>query len=71
MKDKPSWYLLFSTQNFPKASIIKGVLEENCIPVQVLNKLDSSYLIFGQIEIYVPMHLKDVAQHLLQRSLLN
>jgi hypothetical protein len=71
MKDRNTWFLLMSTQNVPQASIIKGVLEENSIPVQLLNKLDSSYLIFGHIEIYVPLHLKDVAQHLLQQSLLN
>ena len=66
-----SWHLLISTQNMAKASIVKGLLEENQIPVQLLNKQDSSYLNFGDIEIYVPPHLKEVAQHLLQQSLLN
>jgi len=47
------------------------MLEENEIPVQVLNKLDSSYLNFGDIEIYVPAHLKDIANDLLQKALLN
>jgi len=59
------WHLLFSTRNFSEASIIKGLLEENDIPVQLLNKQDSSYLVFGDIEIYVPVHLKDAAKHLL------
>ena len=65
------WRLLFKTRDYPEASIIQGMLEENEIPVQVLNKLDSSYLNFGDIEIYVPVHLKDIANDLLQKALLN
>ncbi len=65
------WHLLFKTRDYPEASIIQGMLEENEIPVQVLNKLDSSYLNFGDIEIYVPAHLKDIANDLLQKALLN
>lgn len=69
--EKSTWFLLYSTKNVPHASIIKGVLEENSIPVQVLNKLDSSYLTFGAIEIYVPLHLKEIAKELLEKSLLD
>jgi len=65
------WHLLFKTREYTEASIIQGMLEENEIPVQVLNKLDSSYLNFGDIEIYVPAHLKDIANDLLQKALLN
>jgi len=65
------WHLLFKTREYTEASIIQGMLEENEIPVQVLNKLDSSYLNFGDIEIYVPAHLKELANDLLQKALLN
>jgi len=65
------WHLLFKTREYTQASIIQGMLEENEIPVQVLNKLDSSYLNFGDIEIYVPAHLKELANDLLQKALLN
>ena len=66
-----NWTLLFSTTQFAEANIEKGVLEENNIPVQLLNKQDSSYLVFGEIELYVPMHLKEIAQQLLNKVLLN
>jgi hypothetical protein len=66
-----NWTLLFSTTQFAEANIVKGVLEENNIPVQLLNKQDSSYLVFGEIELYVPMHLKEIAQQLLNKVLLN
>lgn len=66
-----NWFLLFSTTQFAEANIVKGVLEENQIPVQLLNKQDSSYLVFGEIELYVPAHLKEMAQQLLDKVLLN
>lgn len=65
------WFLIYSTQNFTQASIIKGMLEENTIPVTLMNKQDSSYLNFGEIELYVPTHLKDLASNLINKVLMN
>ncbi|QEC67620.1 DUF2007 domain-containing protein [Panacibacter ginsenosidivorans] len=65
------WYKLYITRNYAEASIIKGMLEENSIEVVVLNKLDSSYLNFGDIELYVPLHLKEIAVELLNSALMN
>lgn len=65
------WHLLFKTRNYAEASIVQGVLSENQIPVQVMNKLDSSYLNFGDIEVYVPINFKDIAKSLLEKALLN
>lgn len=66
-----SWFKLYSTRNYAEASIIKGMLEENSIEVIIMNKLDSSYLSFGDIEVYVPTHKKEIAQQLLNSALLN
>lgn len=60
------WHKLYSTRNYAEANIIKGMLEENNIAAVVLNKMDSSYLAFGDIEIYVPLHLKEIAAQLLK-----
>lgn len=66
------WFKIYSTQLYTEAAIIQGTLEENAIPVQVLNKQDSMYNIaLGEIEIYVPTHLKDVAETLLSNALKN
>ena len=59
------WYLLHKTSNRAEASIIQGMLEENDIVVQILNKLDSSYLNFGELEIFVPNDQKERAKALL------
>jgi hypothetical protein len=65
------WFLLIRTPDYAKANIIKGMLEENRIRVMLLNKQDSSYLNFGDIELYVPAHLKDIATGLIGNALLN
>lgn len=66
-----SWTKIFATRNIAEASIIQGMLEENQIPVQQLNKQDSSYVNFGEIELYVPQHFKLTAAQLVEQSLLN
>ncbi|MEO8711848.1 MAG: DUF2007 domain-containing protein [Parafilimonas sp.] len=65
------WFKLYITKNYLEANIIKGMLEENNIQTFILNKQDSSYLAFGEIELYVPMHLKDIALQLLNNALFN
>jgi hypothetical protein len=65
------WFLLYTTKSLPQASIIKGMLEENEVPVMLVNKQDSSYVNFGEIELYVPAHLQETAKRLLDNSLLN
>ena len=65
------WFLLYTTSNPAEASIIKGMLEENNIPVFVMNKQDSSYLNFGDIEIYVADNFKHIASELLDKALMN
>jgi len=63
------WFKLYSTRNYAEANIIKGMLEENNIKVVIMNKLDSSYINFGDIELYVPTLLKDIAKNLLDQTL--
>lgn len=66
-----SWYKIYSTDSYAEASIIKGMLEENSIKAIMLNKQDSSYLFLGEIELYVSIHFKDVAIHLVNNILFN
>lgn len=68
-----NWVLLHKTTNYTEAAIIKGKLEENDIPAQILNKQDSMYLLAlpGMHEIYVPGQLKELAMSVLQEALSN
>lgn len=47
------WIKIYTSSNFHKASIIESLLRENDIEVVQLNKQDSSYLNFGEIELYI------------------
>ena len=58
---------LFSTENPNKAEIIKQMLEENDINVVLLNKQDSSYNMFGSIELYVEEENVDFANSLITK----
>ena len=59
MKTVEDWVKIFSSTIPNQAEIIKGMLLENEIESVILNKQDSSYLSFGDIEMYV--HPDDVA----------
>ena len=65
------WYRIFSTDKQYEAAILKGKLEENNIPVVLVNKQDSSYVFLGEVEIHVPVHLKDVAISILNETITN
>ena len=65
------WFMLYSTKNYLEANIIKGKLEENNIRAVILNKQDTNYVPLGEIELYVPAHLKDIAVHLMHNTLFN
>lgn len=65
------WFLLYSTRNYLEANIIKGKLEDNNVQAVILNRQDSNYIFIGEIELYVPAHLKDIALLLLNNTLFN
>ena len=59
---------ILSTENPNKAEITKQMLEEHNINVVLLNKQDSSYLMFGLIELYVKKEQLKEAKDLLKYS---
>jgi hypothetical protein len=48
------WKKVFSTQKPIQAEILAASLENEGINVVKINKQDSSYTVFGEIELYVP-----------------
>ena len=51
--------------------MVEGKLQENGIPVQVLNKQDSMYPVLGEMELYVPVHLRELAVSVMNEALRN
>ncbi len=48
-----NWVSVFTTNQPYLADIVKQVLLENNIVSVVINKIDSSYSMFGEVEVYV------------------
>ena len=57
---------VLSTDNPNKAAIVKQMLEEYNIKVVLLNKQDSSYLMFGLVELYVQEDQVEKTENLLK-----
>ncbi|MFI5220646.1 MAG: putative signal transducing protein [Bacteroidia bacterium] len=47
------WVKVYSSGEIHKVEIVKAVLEDNGIAVFMINKKDSSYIIIGEIELFV------------------
>jgi hypothetical protein len=63
-----NWILLHSFQNPNEASLTKAMLEENGIQVVEVNKRDSSYGMFGTIELYCHVQQAHLALDLLNNN---
>jgi aspartokinase len=57
---------ILSTNNPNIAEITKQMLEENNINVVLLNKQDSSYMMFGTIELFVTENQQEDASAILK-----
>jgi hypothetical protein len=63
------WELLYSSDKSYQVEILKSLLEEAEIDAVVLNQQDSSYILFGDIELYVPRSDVLVARQILSKFL--
>jgi len=51
--DKENWEAIYSTTQLYQAEMLKDLLEASEIISVIINKQDSSYRSFGDIEVYV------------------
>lgn len=63
------WVLLDSYSDSSKAHLVRALLDEHEIPTMILNKKDSAYGIFGQLEIYVHRDQAVTAVYLINKHL--
>ncbi len=47
------WVQIYSTDKMFQAEIFKQVLADHNIEAVIINKMDSSYKAFGEVEVYV------------------
>lgn len=60
-----NWLVIHTTKQIYISEMIKDILEQNQIASVILNKMDSSYLNFGEIEILVRAANVIKAKHLI------
>ena len=48
-----NWKKVFSSSQLALASMVAGILKEQQIQSNLLNKIDSSYVFLGEAEVYV------------------
>ncbi len=55
------WKKIFSTTQLAYATMVAGLLEEQGIPTNLLNKQDTSYVFLGEVELYTPSIFEEKA----------
>ena len=63
-----NWINIFSSANPIEVEIVKQMLEENNITAVMLNKQDSSYNMFGSIDLYINEENQTIALQLINRT---
>ena len=63
-----NWIKLFSSADPVEVEILKHVLHENNIHAVTINQQDSSYLMFGTIDLYVKKDNHKQADELIQKN---
>jgi type III secretory pathway lipoprotein EscJ len=63
-----NWVKIYKSTNFYQSEIVKQMLLQHNIPAVLLNKQDSSYRNFGNVEVYV--HQEDF-DHAIELLILN
>ena len=62
------WFKIFSSTELVQVEIIKNFLLSKNIPAVIMNNQDSSYLMFGTIDLYINLKNKNEAINLLKNS---
>jgi len=63
-----NWINIFSSVNPIEVEIIKQLLDENNITAVTLNKQDSSYNMFGTIDLYVTENEQEITLQLIHKK---
>jgi hypothetical protein len=62
------WEVVYTTKQLYQAEIFRGLLEEEGIHSVIVNKQDSSYIAFGDIELVVSLEDTLNAKQIIERA---
>lgn len=63
-----NWKLVYTDSDLQRISLYKGLLEENGIPAQIINKIDSAYPSIGSAELYADENMAEKAHEILEKA---
>ncbi|OWY24422.1 DUF2007 domain-containing protein [Sphingobacteriales bacterium UPWRP_1] len=63
-----NWVKIYSTTNSYLAEILKNVLLTHGIECVLINKQDSSYLVFGEAELYTHINKAEKALQIIEEE---
>ena len=63
-----NWINIFSSTDFVYVEILKHILFDNKIQAVSINQKDSSYLMFGTIDVYVKAEQEKFARELIEKQ---
>lgn len=63
-----NWVKVYSTTNSYLAEILKNALLANGIECVLINKKDSSYLLFGEAELYTHVNQAEEALQIIEQQ---
>jgi len=62
-----NWKCVYTTDQVYKANAVKELLTEENIEAVVMNRKDSAYTVFGNVELYVPPEDENLAAELIKK----
>lgn len=62
------WKKVYSSEQIYKCNIVKSIFDEYNIEYRELNKKDSTYVMIGEMEIYVPVENEIFARLLITQN---
>ena len=62
-----NWKCVYTTDQVYKANAVKELLAEENIEAVVMNRKDSAYTVFGNVELYVPPEDENLAAELIKK----
>ena len=61
-----NWICIYTTNQLNQAEMMKNYLIEENIEAVVMNKKDSAYTVFNDVELYVPSEDENLAAELIK-----
>ncbi len=67
-QENKNWVIAYSTRRIYKMRIIRGILEQEKIPHQTINKKETISVVDGEVELYVLEEDRDKVKKIIENT---